>query len=84
MILTVVNLDPHNVQSGWVRVPVEPLHLETPGGGHSYQAHDLIGDARYLWAGEANFVRLDPQSNPAHIFRIRRKAKTERDFDYFV
>ena len=43
--------------------------------GQTYQVHDLIGDARYLWAGEANFVQLDPQSNPAHIFRIRRKSR---------
>ncbi len=27
MILTVVNLDPHHVQSGWVRVPVDQLGL---------------------------------------------------------
>ena len=82
-ILTVVNLDPNHVQSGWVRVPVAQLGLDSPPG-QSYQAHDLIGDARYLWSGAANFVRLDPRSNPAHIFRIRRKTKTERDFDYFV
>ena len=83
VILAVVNLDPHHVQSGWIRVPVAKLGLSDQPG-QSYQAHDLIGDARYLWSGESNFVRLDPQSNPAHIFRIRRKSKTERDFDYFV
>jgi len=83
VILTVVNLDPHHVQSGWIDVPVATLGLSTQPG-QSYQAHDLVGDARYLWSGAANFVRLDPQSNPAHIFRIRRKSKTERDFDYFV
>ena len=83
IILVVVNLDPHHTQSGWVRVPVARLGLAEQAG-QSYQVHDLIGDARYLWAGEANFVQLDPRSNPAHIFRIRRKTKTERDFDYFV
>ena len=83
VILTVVNLDPNHVQAGYVRVPVDRLGLAMEPG-RTYQAHDLIGDARYLWSGEANFVRLDPQSNPAHIFRIRRKAKTERDFDYFL
>ena len=48
-----------------------------------YQVHDLIGDARYLWHGESNFVQLDPFACPAHIFKVRRKIKTERDFDYF-
>ncbi len=83
IILTVVNLDPHHTQSGWIRVPCDRLGL-TDQPGQSYQVHDMIGDARYLWSGESNFVQLDPQSNPAHIFRVRRKTKTERDFDYFA
>ena len=83
MILTVVNLDPHHVHSAWIRVPAEGLGLASDPG-QSYQVHDLISDARYLWHGESNFVQIDPQACPAHIFRIRRKVKTERDFDYFV
>jgi starch synthase (maltosyl-transferring) len=79
-ILVVVNLDPRNTQSAWVRVPVADLAL---GQAEQYQVHDLIGDARYLWTGESNFVQLDPHACPAHIFRVRRKVKTERDFDYF-
>jgi starch synthase (maltosyl-transferring) len=82
-ILTVVNLDPRHTQSAWVRLPIHELGQGVdPGQG--YQVHDLIGDARYLWHGEANFVQIDPQSSPAHIFRIRRRVKTERDFDYFA
>jgi starch synthase (maltosyl-transferring) len=83
IILVVVNLDPHHAQEGWVRVPVDELGLGTGPGG-AFQVHDLIGDARYLWHGEANFVRLDPSLCPAHIFHVRRKLKTERDFDYFM
>ena len=49
-----------------------------------HQVHDLIGDSRYLWHGESNFVQLDPQACPAHLFRVRRKVKTEQDFDYFL
>ena len=79
-ILVVVNLDPHHTQSAWVRVPVADLAI---GQGEQYQVHDLISDARYLWAGETNFVQLDPQACPAHIFKVRRKVRTERDFDYF-
>ena len=79
-ILAVVNLDPRNTQSAWVRVPIADLAIES---GEQYQVHDLISDARYLWTGESNYVQLDPHSCPAHIFRVRRKVKTERDFDYF-
>jgi starch synthase (maltosyl-transferring) len=80
IILVAVNLDPHHAQSGWVRVPLGELGL---GPGDSYQAHDLLTDARYLWHGESNYVLLDPRSAAAHILRVRRRVKTERDFDYF-
>jgi starch synthase (maltosyl-transferring) len=80
IILVVVNVDPHHPQSGWVRVPLAELGL---GPGSSYQAHDLLTDARFLWHGEANYVHLDPGVCPAHILRLRRRVKTERDFDYY-
>lgn len=81
VVLTVVNLDPHHVHSCWLDLPVEELGVESE---HSYQAHDLLSGARYLWHGRRNFVRLDPAGSPAHIFRLRRRVRSERDFDYFV
>jgi starch synthase (maltosyl-transferring) len=81
IILVAVKLEPHHVQSGRVRVPLGELELPESG---TYQVHDLLTGARYLWHGEANFVRLDPAAVPAHIFRVRRKIKTERDFDYYM
>ena len=83
LILVVVNLDPYHTQSGWVQLPRAELGLGS-GPGESYQVHDLISDARYLWHGESNFVELDPFVSPAHIFRVRRKIRTEQDFDYFM
>jgi starch synthase (maltosyl-transferring) len=80
VILTVVNLDPHHVQSGWLRLPSEELYLDR---SQNYQLHDLLSGKRYLWHGESNYVQLDPGVCPAHIFRLRRKIKTEHDFDYF-
>ncbi len=79
-ILVVVNLDPHHKQSGWVRLPPSALGLAL-SEDHIYQVHELIGDARYLWHGDSNFVELDPHASPAQVFRVRRKIKTERDFD---
>ena len=49
-----------------------------------YQVHDLLGDARYLWSGSRSFVDLDPWAIPAHLFKIRRRVRSEHDFDYFV
>jgi len=81
IILTVVNLDPHFTQSGWVELPLEEWELEPD---QPFQAHDLLGGGRYLWHGAHNYVELNPQAIPAHIFRIRRHVRTESDFDYFM
>jgi starch synthase (maltosyl-transferring) len=78
IILVVVNLDPHNTQAGWVRVPLHDLGI---GPTDAYQMHDQLTEARYLWHGEANFVQL--AAGHGHIFRLRKRVKTERDFDYF-
>ena len=67
MIFVVVNLDPHSRQAGWVNVDVDALHL---GSEESYQVHDLLTDARYVWHGSRNFVDLNPSIMPAHIFRV--------------
>jgi starch synthase (maltosyl-transferring) len=81
LLLVVVNLDPFNAQSGWILLPVSDWGI---GSGESYQVHDLLSDARYFWHGDRNYIRLDPSVCPAHIFRVRRKIKSERDFDYFL
>ncbi len=79
--LVVVNLDPHHTQSGWVEFPLEELDID---GQKPYQMHDLLSDARYLWRGSRNYVELNPQIVPAHIFHIRRRVRTEREFDYYM
>ena len=81
IVLVVVNLDPHHTHHGWMELPLEALGLDAK---HPYQVHDLISDMRYLWHGKRNYVRLDPDFSPAHIFRLRRRIRTERDFDYFM
>jgi len=81
VIAVVVNLDYAHTQSGWVNLDLEALGLDARS---PYQVHDLLGDARYLWHGASNYVELDPKTSPAQIFRIRRKTRTERDFDYYL
>ncbi len=81
VLVMVANLDPHNVQAGWIELPLEELGLPADA---PYQAHDLLSGAHFLWQGERNFVRLDPQSSPVHILRLRRRLRSERDFDYFL
>jgi len=80
-LIIVVNLDPFHTQSGWVKIPVEELEL---GEHQPYLVHDLIGDDKYIWEGERNFVEINPQVMPGNIFRVRKKLKRETDFDYFL
>jgi starch synthase (maltosyl-transferring) len=80
-VLVIVNLDPHHTHSGWLSLDLADLGVGTE---KPYQVHDLLSGARYLWQGPRNFVSLDPSHSPAHIFRIRRRVRTERDFDYFL
>ncbi len=66
IILVVVNLDPQATQSGTVNVPLKSwgFDYEKP-----YQVEDLLSNKRYTWRGEWNYVELNPDICPAHIFR---------------
>lgn len=81
LVVMVVNLDPHHVQSGWVELDLASLGIDAKT---AYQMHDLLSGARFLWSGARNFVQLDPQRAPAHVFALRRKVRSERNFDYFL
>ncbi|MFH1025510.1 MAG: alpha-1,4-glucan--maltose-1-phosphate maltosyltransferase [Nitrospirota bacterium] len=81
IMLILVNLDPFHTHSGWVKVPVDTFGIDPK---QPYLVHDLLGDDKYIWQGERNYVELNPQISPAHILRIRRKMKKETDFDYFM
>jgi starch synthase (maltosyl-transferring) len=67
IILVVVNLDPHHTQYGWVELDLAELGLSPQ---EPYQVDDLLGNARYLWHGSRNYVKLNPEVVPAHIFRV--------------
>ena len=79
--MCVVNLDPHHTHAGWMKLGLDRLGLSAH---QPYQMHDLLSDARYLWNGRKNFVQLDPAVVPAHIFQVRRRVRSERDFEYYL
>jgi len=81
VILTVVNLDPHAPQSGWVDLDIEALNFSAD---QPYQVHDLLSEQRFVWRGRRNYVLLDPLRAPAHVFRLRRRVRSEKDFDYYL
>lgn len=81
VLLVCVNLDPHHLQSGFITLP--GARLET-AVREPVQAHDLLSGARYIWQGDRAYVELDPEIMPAHIFQIRRRLRSENDFEYYL
>ena len=78
VILTVVNLDPHNEQAGWV-----DLDLKQLGIGHDefFDVEDLLTSAHYQWHDRSNYVALRPAIMPAHVLRVTRKPDTSGMLD---
>ncbi|MGH8902838.1 MAG: alpha-1,4-glucan--maltose-1-phosphate maltosyltransferase [Egibacteraceae bacterium] len=67
-VLVVVNLDPHHPQEATTWLDLQQLGLEHAG---PFEAYDLITETAYTWHGPANYVRLDPSDEPAHVLRLR-------------
>ena len=80
IVLTIVNLDSFHRQSGWVDLHLDALQLRP---NESFQVLDELSGARYLWQGAHNYIELDPGRIPAHLFRVLRKVRSEKDFDYY-
>jgi starch synthase (maltosyl-transferring) len=69
-VVTVVNLDPHHAQSGWVHLDGHALGLPAAA---TYAVEDLLTGARFRWRPGPNFVILDPAFQPAHVLAILRE-----------
>ncbi len=63
-VLVVVNLDPHQTREATV-------WLDTPALGvdRAFTVTDELTGESFQW-GQANYVRLDPATRPAHIFTV--------------
>ncbi|MBA3883112.1 MAG: DUF3416 domain-containing protein [Chthoniobacterales bacterium] len=75
IVLIVVNLDSSRRQNSYIQVPLAESGISD---SEPYQMHDLLTDARYTWHGSRNYVELDPQTQPAHIFRLRRQVAGDK------
>ena len=81
LVLVVVSLDPHHTQSGWVSLDMDALGVEP---GSRLLVHDLLTERRYQWEGGRNFVRLQPEGIPAHIFAVRAETRDEEGSAHFT
>jgi len=81
VVIVAVNLDPHHPQSGWLEVPLAELGIDRD---RAYEVEDLLSGTSYLWQGARNYLQLDPQVSAAHVFRVKKRLRSERDFEYFA
>jgi starch synthase (maltosyl-transferring) len=65
-VLAVVNLDPYQPREATVWLDLPALGMDDHTG---FVVTDEFSGASYRW-GQANYVRLDPATEPAHIFSV--------------
>ena len=58
-----------------VHVPIHEMGIDDD---RSYVVRDLLSGARYTWRGVRNFVRLDPNETPGHVFLVEREEDPVR------
>jgi starch synthase (maltosyl-transferring) len=68
VVLVVVNLNPHQVREATVYLDMPALGLDW---ADELVVTDELSGESYTW-GQANYVRLDPQTQSAHIFTVSR------------
>ena len=68
IVLTVLNLDSHGARETTVHLDLPALGLDWHD---TVDVHDEVTGADYAWSA-ANYVRLDPFVEPAHVFTVRR------------
>jgi starch synthase (maltosyl-transferring) len=66
-VLVVINIDPHQPREATVWLDVAALGVNV---GEDFVVTDELSGESYRW-GQANYVRLDPATAPAHIFTVK-------------
>jgi len=67
VILVVVNVNPFEEHYAKVRTSLGEFGVNTS----EYFMEDLLTGVRYTWHSEENFVKLNPKTQCAHIFRVK-------------
>lgn len=80
-LLIIVNLDYKYSQEGMVTLPIENLQIDHT---KPYLVHDLLDGAKYVWSSARNYVKLNPERCPAHIFAIQPHLHEEQEFKYYM
>jgi len=72
VIWCIVNFDVDYRQSGFVEVPKTLLGIE---GNVNLKVTDLLTGDTYHWFNEWNYVEINPDQQPGHIFLVERNRR---------
>ncbi|MFC6162338.1 alpha-1,4-glucan--maltose-1-phosphate maltosyltransferase [Kribbella jiaozuonensis] len=67
-VIVVVNTDPHSVRESMVHLDMAALGMRPED---TFTVYDEISGATWRW-GQQNYIKLDPNAEPAHILAVRR------------
>jgi starch synthase (maltosyl-transferring) len=69
ILIIAVNLDPFQTHETLIHFPISDFGIKD---GEQYRATELFSGESYIWSGGTQYVRLDPNIDPAQIFWLRR------------
>jgi starch synthase (maltosyl-transferring) len=66
-VLCIANLDVKKIQNSFVHLNLPELGLSD---GQGYTIRDLLSGKSFLWRGSKNYVEIDPEKEPCHLFVV--------------
>ena len=75
-LLIAVNLDPLHAADVALHLPLHELGIDSD---ETFAAEELLSGERFMWRGEVQRMRLDPQTNPAAILRVDTRMRVDYD-----
>ncbi|MDR3000703.1 MAG: DUF3416 domain-containing protein [Fibromonadaceae bacterium] len=66
-VLCIVNLNVKKVENSYVHLNLAELGLTD---GQGYTIRDLLSGQNFLWRGSKNYIELDPEKEPCHLFVV--------------
>jgi starch synthase (maltosyl-transferring) len=67
MVFVLCTTNPFDGRHVWMRFPLAEMGLEPD---QAFEVEDLLNGDRHLWTGEWHHYYLNPQTNPAAVFRV--------------
>jgi starch synthase (maltosyl-transferring) len=74
VVIVVVNLDPSKAHEDLVLLDLEAIGCKP---NEEFHVRDVLTDAVWTWKGARNYVRLDPNQEPAHLLIVQRTTPPE-------